>query len=119
MAEDPYVYPGTGVLRDSLEIRDLAEFAVAEADIVRTALAILAEKPLLGSYDLAHWQAFHRRIFGVLYLGRESCVPSRSPSPTLSTRVRSTIAGYARASSPSSAKSGIWSASTVKRSLTG
>jgi len=27
----------------------------------------LAEKPLHGSYDLAHWQAFHRRIFGALY----------------------------------------------------
>jgi len=67
MAEDPYVYPGTGVLRNNLEIRDLAELAVAEADIVRAALAILAEKPFLGSYDLAHWQAFHRRIFGGLY----------------------------------------------------
>ena len=67
MAEDPYVYPGTGVLRNSLEIRDLAELAVAEADIVRTALATLAEKPLRGSYDLAHWQAFHRRVFGRLY----------------------------------------------------
>jgi cell filamentation protein len=67
MAKDPYVYPGTGVLRNNLEIRDLAELAVAEADIVRTALATLAEKPLHGSYDLAHWQAFHRRIFGGLY----------------------------------------------------
>jgi cell filamentation protein len=67
MAEDPYVYPGTGVLRNSLGIRDLAELAVAEADIVRTALVILAEKPLPGSYDLTHWQAFHRRIFGGLY----------------------------------------------------
>jgi cell filamentation protein len=67
MAQDPYVYPGTGVLRNTLEIRDLAELAVAEADIVRTALATLAEKPLHGSYDLEHWQAFHRRVFGRLY----------------------------------------------------
>jgi cell filamentation protein len=67
MAEDPYVYPGTGVLRNSLGTRDLAELAVAEADIVRTALAILAEKSLPGAYDLTHWQAFHRRIFGGLY----------------------------------------------------
>ena len=67
MAEDPYVYPGTGVLRNNLGIRDLAELAVAEADIVRTALATLTEKPLLGPYDLPHWQAIHRRIFGALY----------------------------------------------------
>jgi cell filamentation protein len=67
MAEDPYVYPGTGVLRNTLEIRDLTELAVAEADIARAALAILADEPLPGGYDLAHWQAIHRRVFGSLY----------------------------------------------------
>jgi len=67
MAEDPYVYPGTGVLRNHLEIHDSRELAVAEADLVRAALATLADEPLPGVYDLAHWQAFHRRIFGELY----------------------------------------------------
>lgn len=67
MAEDPYVYPGTDVLRNNLEIHDPQELAIAEADIVRTAVATLASEPLPGSYDLAHWQAFHRRVFGVLY----------------------------------------------------
>jgi cell filamentation protein len=67
MAEDPYVYPGTGVLHNNLEIRDPRELAEAEADIVRAALATLADEPLPGGYDLSHWQAFHRRVFGMLY----------------------------------------------------
>jgi cell filamentation protein len=67
MPQDPYVYPGTGVLRNSLEIRDPQELARAEADLVRAALAVVAGRPLPGSYDLAHWQTFHRRIFGGLY----------------------------------------------------
>jgi len=67
MAKDPYVYPGTRVLRNNLGLHDPLELSQAEADIVGLALAALAEQPLPGNYDLAHWQAFHRRIFGVLY----------------------------------------------------
>jgi cell filamentation protein len=67
MAKDPYVYPRTGVLRNNLEIYDQAQLARAEADIARAALAVLSENPPPGSYDLSHWQAFHRRIFGSLY----------------------------------------------------
>jgi cell filamentation protein len=67
MAEDPYVYPGTRVLRNNLEIRDLLAPSQAEADSVGLALVALADQPLPGGYDLAHWQAFHRRIFGALY----------------------------------------------------
>jgi cell filamentation protein len=62
-----YVYPGTGVLRNNLAIHDQQELSRAEADIVRTALAVLSSRPLPGGYDMAHWQAFHRRIFGGLY----------------------------------------------------
>ncbi len=67
MAEDPYVYPGTDVLCNNLEIRDPRELSQAEANIVGLALRVLADEPLPGGYDLAHWQAFHRRIFGGLY----------------------------------------------------
>jgi cell filamentation protein len=67
MAKDPYVYPGSGVLRNNLEIHDQQELSQAEADIVRASLAILSGRSLPGDYDLAHWQAFHRRIFGGLY----------------------------------------------------
>jgi fido (protein-threonine AMPylation protein) len=43
MAEDPYVYPGTGVLRNNLEIRDPRELSQAEADFVGLALRALAQ----------------------------------------------------------------------------
>jgi cell filamentation protein len=67
MADDPYVFPGTAVLRNNLEIRDPQELSQAEADIVGLALRALITEPLPGGYDLVHWQAFHRHIFGGLY----------------------------------------------------
>jgi cell filamentation protein len=67
VADDPYVYPGTRVLRNNLELRDPQELSQAEANIAGLALVVLADEPLLGDYDLSHWQAFHRRIFGALY----------------------------------------------------
>ena len=67
MAEDPYVYPRTGTLRNNLELCDPGELSQAEADIVGLALRALADEPLPGGYDLAHWQAIHRRVFGSLY----------------------------------------------------
>jgi fido (protein-threonine AMPylation protein) len=42
MAKDPYVYPGSGVLRNNLEIHDQQELSRAEADIVRASLAVLS-----------------------------------------------------------------------------
>lgn len=35
MSSDPYVYPGTGVLRNRLGIRDAAELARVESKLVR------------------------------------------------------------------------------------
>jgi cell filamentation protein len=67
VAEDPYVYPGTHVLRNNLGLYDPRDLSQAEADVAGLALAALADQQLPGSYDLAHWQAFHRRIFGGLY----------------------------------------------------
>ncbi len=67
MAKDPYVYPGSQVLRNHLGFHDRQELSQAEANIAGLALAALAEQTLPGDYDLAHWQAFHRRIFGKLY----------------------------------------------------
>lgn len=67
MADDPYVYPGTRILRNTLEIRDAERLSRTEADVVSAELAALTDQSLRGAYDLAHWQAFHRRIFGKLY----------------------------------------------------
>ncbi len=67
MPEDPYVYPGTNVLRNRYDLRNAEELSRLEADLTTRRLAELAAHPLPGSYDLTHLQAFHRRIFGDVY----------------------------------------------------
>ena len=64
MAEDPYVYPGTNVLRNHFGLRDAGELDRREQDASFARLLELAAEPLAGRYDLAHLQAFHRHIFG-------------------------------------------------------
>lgn len=67
MSTDPYVYPGTDVLRNKLDIRDADELARVEGRMATLALAELGVEPLAGVYDLDHYRAFHRFIFGDLY----------------------------------------------------
>ena len=67
MAEDPYVYPGTDVLRNRFGVRDAAELARRENDAATARLLQLKTRPLAGHYDLPHLQAFHRHIFGDVY----------------------------------------------------
>ncbi|WP_369184162.1 Fic/DOC family protein [Streptomyces sp. Y1] len=64
---DPYADPDSGVLRNRLGITDPQALAAAEADITAARLTRLAEKPIHGTYDLAHLQAFHREVFGSIY----------------------------------------------------
>lgn len=101
MAKDPYVYPGTGVLRNNLAIHDQQELSRAEADIVRTALAVLVSRPLpattiwrIGKYFIA------ASLVGSIR-GLGSYEPSRSQSQVRSTPARGTSRAMPRASSPS------------------
>jgi cell filamentation protein len=96
MAQDPYVYPGTGTLRNNLEMRDPTELSQAEADIVGLALRALVDEPLPGDYDLAHWQAFHRRIFGALYPWAGELRTVQIAKPNAFYARPEHIAGYAR-----------------------
>jgi cell filamentation protein len=64
---DPYLEPGTSVLRNVLGIRDPARLAQAEADLSLAAIQDLGTRDLPGAYDLDHLRAFHREIFGDLY----------------------------------------------------
>jgi cell filamentation protein len=64
---DPYVYPGTGCLRNLAGIRDPAELEHFEAEQTSIILAQIQREPVPGRYDLAHLRAFHRRIFGDIY----------------------------------------------------
>ena len=67
MPVDPYVYPGTEVLRNVWNIRDAKDLARREAKVTAVAAAKVARKPIPGRYDVKHLRAFHRKIFGDVY----------------------------------------------------
>lgn len=67
MAEDPYVYPGTRVLRNLWGTRDPVALASLEGKATTIALTRLRRNPVAGCYDLAHLQAIHKRIFDGVY----------------------------------------------------
>jgi len=60
---DPYIYPGTRVLRNLLDIRDPDGLAVVEADLTIRRLTELNARPLRGSFNVAHLRAIHKHIF--------------------------------------------------------
>jgi cell filamentation protein len=67
VSDDPYVYPGTDVLRNARGIRDGAELKRIEASLTYLRSLQLASRPIPGNYDLPHLQAFHRNLFEGLY----------------------------------------------------
>ena len=64
---DPYVYPGTNVLKNLRNIRDLERLARFEADATGWRISELEEKPASGKFDTRHLQAIHRYIFQDVY----------------------------------------------------
>ncbi|WP_374713241.1 Fic/DOC family protein [Symbiobacterium terraclitae] len=62
-----YCYPGTNVLINYADIRDPQKLALLEATVVGARLAELKLRPIAGRFDLRHWQAIHRHLFGDLY----------------------------------------------------
>ncbi|MFR9806912.1 Fic/DOC family protein [Pseudonocardia sp. RS010] len=67
MSWDPYLDLRTGVLRNRLGLTDSVTLAAAEADFTAARLAGLELRPVPGSYDLPHLQAFHWHVFGDVY----------------------------------------------------
>jgi cell filamentation protein len=63
-AGDPYVYPGTSILRNKLDITDPAFLDKQERALV--ALRIRRNIPR-GSFDLPHLRAIHRHLFQDVY----------------------------------------------------
>ncbi|MFB9949388.1 Fic/DOC family protein [Rhizobium puerariae] len=64
MSGDPYVYPGTKILSNKLDIRDPAELDFAE----RRFSTIRARQGIpQGNFDLKHLKAIHRHLFQDLY----------------------------------------------------
>ena len=65
VSNDPYCRPGTIVLRNTLDIRDDATLADAEAEFAAIALEhILIDAP---PFDLAYLCSLHRQLFGEVY----------------------------------------------------
>lgn len=64
---DPYVYPGTNILRNVLDIQDRQTLDDAEADYVSLRLRELAENPLEGDYGVNHLAEMHKYIFQDIY----------------------------------------------------
>ena len=64
---DPYVYPGTDVLKNLRDIRELTRLSAFEGDMSQFRLSELERRPLKGKFDTAHLQAIHRHIFQDVY----------------------------------------------------
>ena len=67
MSADPYVYEGTDVLRNTADLRDPQALAEREMFVSLRALKQLQKEPVLGAFDLAHYAAIHKRLFGEIY----------------------------------------------------
>lgn len=65
--EDPYLYPGTEILRNLASLKDerLLGFFETESTVFRNAQ--LVARPIDGKFDLAHLQAIHRHLFQDVY----------------------------------------------------
>ena len=66
---DPYVYPGTNVLKNRRDIRDLSLLAEYEAEMTAFRLAQLAASPRQqpGNFDIPHLKRIHGQIFQDVY----------------------------------------------------
>lgn len=60
---DPYVYPGTSVLKNLRDIRDPERLSKFEMDMTTRRLAELENNAPPGMFDVQHLQAIHRCIF--------------------------------------------------------
>jgi cell filamentation protein len=65
--EDPYVYPGTSVLRNLAEIRDAERLDWFESDHCFGRLLELYENPLALGFDLEHLKRIHQYLFQDVY----------------------------------------------------
>lgn len=67
MADDPFLYPGTKVLRNKKGLRDPAALDQFEREAATVRLYQLERKPIRGEFDIRHLQGTHRFIFQDVY----------------------------------------------------
>src|SRR5664280_2534055 len=66
-SSDPYLYPGTTVLKNLRGLTDPKQQERLEARRTHWRIAELIEAPLSGAFDVAHLKAIHRYIFQDVY----------------------------------------------------
>jgi cell filamentation protein len=64
---DPYLYPGTSVLKNLRGLTDPELLARFEARQTHRRIAELIDTPFLGGFDVAHLKAIHWHIFQDVY----------------------------------------------------
>jgi len=67
VAEDPYLYPGTSVLKNIPGIRDAEEQRAFEGRATAFRILELQRRPIVGNFDRTHLQAIHKHIFQDVY----------------------------------------------------
>src|SRR5437016_6530666 len=67
MSSDPYVYPGTTILKNIPGIRNQKTLDRFEADRVGQRSLELIENPLSGLFGVVHLQRIHRYLFQDVY----------------------------------------------------
>ncbi len=60
---DPYLYPGTDVLKNVPDLRDAEQLAAFEALNTAARAYELLQNPIAGEFDIAHLKAIHQHIF--------------------------------------------------------
>jgi cell filamentation protein len=60
---DPYLYPGTDVLKNVPDLRDAEQLAAFEALNTAARVYELLQNPIDGGFDLAHLNAIHKHVF--------------------------------------------------------
>ena len=64
---DPYVYPGTSLLRNLRDFRDAGVLSEFEAEATARRLRQLEHQPISGVFDPRHLQTIHHHIFQDVY----------------------------------------------------
>ena len=64
MSGDPYVYPGTDVLKNKLGLRDQASLDYHERELITQRIS---EGVPAGDFDMQHLRAIHRHLFQDVY----------------------------------------------------
>jgi cell filamentation protein len=64
---DPYLYPGTDILKNLRELRDTDTLSQFEAESTARRIIQLINSPVQGQFDTVCLRAIHKHIFQDLY----------------------------------------------------